>query len=76
MYNRSFYLYKHFIMPHGKHVFPTPSDIVMEIICAYPSSNYALPHWKCVFLCCVQCTHIYLPSPESDQPNSNISPTI
>ena len=40
-------------------------------MCVYPSSNYALSHWKCVLHCCAQFTCIDLPSTESDQHNSN-----
>ena len=63
-------------MSHGKHIFQTASDIAMAKICAYTSSNYVLPHWKCFFSCYSQCLCMDLPSPESDQQNSNISSTI
>ena len=48
----------------------------MEKLCAYPSSNYSLPHYKCVLQCCANFTFIGLPSTESDQHNSNVSTTI
>ena len=57
----------HFGMPHGEH---------MTTMCAYPSSNYPLPHWKYVLCCCARCTQIDILSPESDQHNSNVIPTI
>ena len=41
-------------MPHGKHMFPTASDIDMKKMYAYPSLNYALPHRKWVLHCCAQ----------------------
>ena len=63
-------------MPHGKHMFQISSDMAMETMCAYPSSNFAFPHWKYVFHCCAQFTQIDLPSPESYKHNSNVSPTI
>ena len=50
--------------------------MAMEIMCAYLSSNYALPYWKCVLRCCVQCPRIDLPIPEPYQHNSNVNPTI
>ena len=63
-------------MPHGKHTPKTVSDINMATMCAYKSSKYALPHWKCVLRCCAKCPCINLPSPEYDQKNSNIIPII
>ena len=49
------------VMKHGKHMFQTAYGIAMEKMCAYQSSNYALPHWKCVLRFCAQRTQIYLP---------------
>ena len=40
-------------------------------MCAYPTSKYALPHWKCVLSCCAQCPRVDLPTTESDDNNSN-----
>ena len=45
-------------------------------MCAYPSSKYALPHWKCVFNGCAKCSSSYLPIPESYHKNHHVSPTI
>ena len=69
MANRLFETYKNSIMPHVKHMFQTASDMYMEKMCAYPSSNYVLPHFKCVLHCFVQFPWVDLPSPESDQYN-------
>ena len=55
---------QNYVMPHGKHMFKTASDMEMETMCAYPSYNYLLPHWKCMLCCCAKCTRIDLPSPE------------
>ena len=33
-------------------------------ICAYPNSDHALPHWKCVFLCCAKCSCVNIPDQE------------
>ena len=43
---------------------------------AYPSSKYALPHWKCVLRCSEKCPWIDLPSTESDNKNSNTILTL
>ena len=39
-------------MTHGRHIYPTASDIAMAKLCAYPFYQYELPHWKCVLRCC------------------------
>ena len=67
---------KNSVNPHGNHMFQTASGMAMATMCEYPSSKYALPHWKCVLSCCAQCPRIYLPSPESYQHNSNVISTI
>ena len=51
-------------------------DITMATMFAYPSSKYALPHWKGVLRCCAQCPLIDILSIESDQKNSNVIPPI
>ena len=51
-------------MRHGQHIFKKVSDMTMATMCAYPKLKYALPHSKCVLLCCEQCSRIDLPSPE------------
>ena len=66
MANRLFKTYKNYVIPHGKHIFKTASNMDMAKMCEYPSSEYALPHWKCILCCCAQCTRIDIPSPESD----------
>ena len=35
-------------------------------MCAYPQSDYALPHWKCVMRCCAKCPSVNLPDQETD----------
>ena len=65
MSNNLFEAYKNTVLPHGKHMFQTASDMEMENICAYPSLKYALPHWKCVLRCCVKFPRIDLTNPES-----------
>ena len=63
-------------MARGKHVFKTASTVAMATMFSYPTSKYALLHWKCVFRCCAYCPCIDILSPESDQHNSNVIPTI
>ena len=49
MSNSLFDTYKSAFMPHGKNMFQTAYDMDMVTMCEYASSEYALPHWKCVF---------------------------
>ena len=36
-------------------------------MCTYFKSDDALPHWKCVLWCCVNCPCINLPDKETDK---------
>ena len=63
MDNCLFDTYKNSIMPHGTHMFQTASYMVMEKMCAYPSSNYSLPYLTFVLHFFVECPRIDLPSP-------------
>ena len=74
--NHVFETCKNYVMPHGKHMFKTSYDMAMATMCIYPSSKYSFPHWKCFLGCCSRCLCIYLPIPESDKHNTNVSPTI
>ena len=40
--------YKNTVMPHGRHIYAKASEMANETMCAYPHSDNALPHWKCV----------------------------
>ena len=42
-------------------------------LCAYPQSDHALPHWKCVLRCCAKCPSVNLPDQETYDPYSNTS---
>ena len=55
MANRLFETYTNTFMPHGKHMCKTSSDMDMATMCTYPSSKYALPHYKCVLSDFAQC---------------------
>ena len=35
-------------MTHGRHIYAKASDMAQATMCAYPQSDRALPHWKCV----------------------------
>ena len=76
MTNYVFDTYKNSVMPHGKHMLKTAYGMDVATMCAYKSSKYALPHWRCVLRCCAKFQIIDLPSPESDQKNSNASTKI
>ena len=68
--------YKNSVMPHGRHIYVTASDMVMAKMCSYPPSQHELPHWKCVLHWCANCPCIDLPDQESDMYRSNTSPSI
>ena len=59
--NHTFDTYKNSVMPHGHHIYETSSDIAMATMCAYPPSQHALSHWKCVLRCCYNCPGIDFP---------------
>ena len=63
-------------MTHGKHIFNTASDTAIATMCAYLSTKYVWPHWKCALRCCAKCPRIDLPSLESYHNNTNFSPTM
>ena len=42
-------------MPHGRRIYAKSSDMANATICAYPHSDNAIPHCKCVLLCCADC---------------------
>ena len=69
MDNHLFETYKSSVMPNGKNMIYTEYEMAMETMCEYPSSNYALPHWKCVLRCCTKCPCIDLPCTKSDHKN-------
>ena len=51
-------------MPHGRHIYAKAYDMENATMCAYPNSDHAFPHWKCVLRCCAECPHINLPDIE------------
>ena len=44
--------YKNTVVPHGRHIYATASDMEKATMCKYPQSDHALPHWKFVLRCC------------------------
>ena len=62
--------------PHRRHIYYKESDISQATICAYPKSDHALPHWKCVLRCCYDCPCINIPDQETDNHNSDTTPSI
>ena len=63
-------------MPHGRHIYAKSYDMVKAKMCAYPQSDHALPHWKCVLRCCYKCPSIIIPDQETDYQYPNTSPSI
>ena len=53
-------------MPHGHHIYEKSSDMEKATMCAYPQSDHALTHWKCVLRCYDDCPCINLPDQETD----------
>ena len=45
-------------------------------MCTYPQSDHALPHFKCVLPCCVECPCINIPDQETDNQYSETTPSI
>ena len=56
-------------MTHGSHIYAKAYDMAQATMCAYPQSDHALPHWKCVLWCCAECPCINLPDQETYNPN-------
>ena len=63
--NHIYETYKNTFMPHGSHIYAKAYDMAKARMCAYSQSDHALPHWKCVLLCCAKCTSINLPDQET-----------
>ena len=59
--------YKNTVMPHGRHIYAKESDMANATMCAYPHSDNALTHWKCVLRCCSECPCINLPDQETNK---------
>ena len=63
-------------MPHGRHIYAKASDMEEATVCAYPQSDHALTHWKCVMRCYAKFPSVNLPDQETDDQYYNTSPSI
>ena len=63
-------------MPHGHHIYAKAYDTAKATMCDNSQYDNALPHWKCVFICCDQCPRINITDQETDDKNPNPSPSI
>ena len=63
-------------MPHRRHIYAKAVDMSQATMCAYPQSDHALSHWKCVLRCFADCPCINLPDQETYDQNIKITPSI
>ena len=63
-------------MPHRRYIYARASGIVKSTMCAYPQSDHALPHCKCILQCYAKCPSINLPFQEIYDQYSNTSLSI
>ena len=74
--NQIYETYKNTVMPHGRHIYAKTSDMAKATICAYPQSDHALPQCKCLLRCCADCPCINISYQETDNQNSDTTPSI
>ena len=63
-------------MPHGRHIYAKAYYMEKATMCTYPQSDHALPHWKCVLWCCVECLYINIPDQEKSLKHEETTPSI
>ena len=63
-------------MTHRRHIYAKASYISKARICAYPQSDHALTHWKCVLICCAKYPCVNLTDQETDDQYYDISTSI
>ena len=68
--------YKNTLMLHGRHIYAKASNMAQATMWAYPQSDNALSHWKCVLRCCSDCQSINIPDQETDNKKSYTTPSI
>ena len=51
MSTRIFETYKNYVIPHGRRILKMAYDMSMATMGAYPLSQHALPHYKCMLRC-------------------------
>ena len=63
-------------MPHGRHIYAKVYDMENATMCTYHQYDHALPHWKYVFRCCAEFTHINIPDQETNKKHEETTPSI
>ena len=63
-------------MPHRNHIYAKASDMANATMCAYPQLDHALPHWKCVLRCCVDCPCINITDQETTKKMTKHHPQL
>ena len=63
-------------MPHGHHIYAKASDMENATMCAYPHSDTALPHCKCVLRCCADCPCINPTDQETNKKTKKQHPQL
>ena len=64
------------VVPHGLHIHAKSYDMTKATVCAYPQSDHAFTHWKCIIQCCEKCPIVNLPDQETYDQYSDTSPSI
>ena len=68
--------YKNTVMPHERHIYAKASDMEKATIYAYPQSDHALTHYKCVMWGFDKFPSVNLPEQEIDDKYFDTSPSI
>ena len=63
-------------MLHGRHICSKSSDMINATMFTYSQYDHALTHWKYVLRCCAECPCINIPNQETDNQNSDTTPSI
>ena len=74
--HHTYEIYINTFMPNGRHIYAKAYSMEQSAMCAYTQSDHALPHCKCVFRCCAECPCINLPDQETENHNSDTTPSI
>ena len=54
-------------MPHRRHIYAKAYDMANAKMCAYPHSDHAIPHCKCLLRCCADFPCINFPDQEKNK---------
>ena len=63
-------------MPNGRNIYAKASDMAQATMRAYPHSDHAIPHWKCVLQFCAEFPHINLPDQETNKKHEETTLSI